>query len=165
MSRRALAASIVLACTSACNDPTRFSNDGDHFEGAVVTSGFVRSNVDDGTRICLALDATKLQDGPGTISSSDGRFKNTPLRPIPQAWHDPISTMSFGDGRERNLVYAVAPEASVDAAGDVFAIVSLLSSGEIEVRLLRSAPGGPTSARAALFGVFPLQRTPGACPF
>ncbi len=150
------------AALLACNDPTRFSSDGDHFEGAVVGSGFVRSNVADGTRLCLTLDATKLQDGPGTLTTSDGRFKDAPLRPIPQAWHDPISTMSFGEGREKNLVYAVSPEASVDASGDVFAVVSLLSSGAIEVRLLRSAPGGPSGSQA-IFGVFSLQRTPGAC--
>lgn len=157
----------VVACLicASCNDPTRFSNEGDHFEGTVVASGFVRSNVSDGTKLCLTLDASKIQEGPGSISTSDGRFKNAALRPIPQAWHDPVSTMSFGQGRERNLMYAVAPDVATDDAGDAMAIVSLLSSGEVEVRILRSAPGDATSSRAALFAVFPLQRTPGTCPF
>ena len=163
--KRALVGLALGALAAACNDASRFSTSGDHFEGAVVGSGFVRSNVSEETKLCLTLDASKLQEGPGSISTSDGRFKNAPLRPIPQAWHDPVSTMSFGQGRERNLIYAVAPDPATDVAGDSMVIVSLLSSGEVAVRLLRSAPGDATSSRAALFAVFPLQRTPGTCPF
>ncbi|CAN5361893.1 hypothetical protein BH09MYX1_BH09MYX1_22390 [soil metagenome] len=163
---RALVAFLgALAICVGCNDPARFSNQGDHFEGVVVGSGFVRSNVSEGVKLCLTIDATKLQEGPGTLTTSDGRFKNAALRPIPQAWHDPVSTMSFGEGRERNLIYAVAPEASADASGDVMAIVSLLSSGDAEVRLLRGGPGDTAQSQSALFAIFALQRTPGACAF
>ena len=161
-----LALAFALGTLASCTDSTRFSNSGDHFEGTVVASGFVRSNVTEGTKLCVTLDASKLQEGPGTLSSSDGRFKNAPLRPIPQAWHDPISTMAFGQGRERNLMYAITPDATLDDGGDAFAVVSLLSTGEVEVRLLRGAPGETASANAhALFAVFQAQRTPGGCPF
>lgn len=158
---RALASALVIL--ASCKDPARFSSSGDHFEGTVVASGFVRSNVAEGTKLCLTLDAQNLQTAPGTISSSDGRFRKTALRPIPQVFHDPLSTMNFGEGRERNLMYVATPDTTVDAGGDATIILSLLSTGELEVRVLRSAPsaGDGGSGAAALFGVFPLQRTPG----
>jgi hypothetical protein len=44
----------------------------------------------------------------------------------------------------------------------MFVVVSLLQSDDVEVRLLRSAPGGSTNA---VFGVFQLTRQKGDCPF
>jgi hypothetical protein len=100
-------------------------------------------------------------------------------------WHDPLSTLSFGDGREKNLIYMAAPTAgSADAAdsGDVLVVVSLMTSGGVEVRLLRGAPatsaagaaadagdvdGGaaPAAAQANVFGVFQLARQAGPCSY
>ena len=90
--------------------------------------------------MCLVLDASRLQDAPGTISSSDGRFRSTALRPIPQIWHDSLATLSFGEGRIQNLVYVVTPLVDADAFGDVVAVVSLMQTGSVEVRLFRGAP-------------------------
>ena len=94
--------------------------------------------------------------------TSDGRFKNTPLRPIPQIWQDPLSTFTFGTGRVKNLLYAITPNADAGDSQDMFAVISLLQNDDIEVRLLRSAPGGSTNA---VFGVFQLTRQPGPCHF
>jgi hypothetical protein len=44
----------------------------------------------------------------------------------------------------------------------MFAVISLLQNDDVEVRLLRSAPGGSTNA---VFGVFQLTRQHGACRF
>jgi hypothetical protein len=143
---------------------TRFSTSGDHYGGTVVAGDFVRAGVDSGTTLCLELDASLLQAGPGTITTSDGRFRAAPLRPIPQVWHDPLSTMSFGDGRLQNLLYVASPEPDIDPLGDVFVVVSLMQSGSVEVRLLRSAP--PLDAGASspyVFAVFPLSRSSGSC--
>lgn len=148
-----------LALAAGCADVTRFSNTSDHYAGTVVAGDFVRAGFDVKTGLCLHLDASHLQDGPGTLSSSDGRFRDTPLRPISQLWYDPLSTLSFGEGRVQNLVYIVTPLVDADARGDVTAVVSLMQSGAVEVRLFRGAGADN------LFGVFSLTRTAGDCSF
>jgi len=163
-----LAISSIAACAAAlgCTDVTRFSNSGDHYQGSVVAGDFVRSGWDPSASLCLVLDANHLQDAPGTITSSDGRFQSTPLRPIPQIWHDPLSTLTFGEGRVENLVYIATPLVDADALGDVTAVVSLMQSNGVEVRLFRGAPAidaGPGGNN--LFGVFSLTRESGQCSF
>jgi hypothetical protein len=153
--------------SAACRDLSRFKSQGDGFEGPVVAGSFVRAGVNEGTRMCVTLDTDHFQDAPGTITSTDGRFHGTPLRPIPQIWHDPLSTLDFGEGRLQNLVYAASPDADADASGDVFVVVSLMQSGGVEVRLMRSAPtiaeGGTSGESTALFGVFNLTRQAAPC--
>lgn len=172
---------------SGCRDLSGFSTGGDRFEGTVVDADFVRSGVDPGTSLCLSLDANHLQDTPGALSTSDGRFQHVPLRPIPQIWHDPLSTLSFGDGRLKNLLYvATATTTYGDGHGDdVFSVVSLMQSGGVEVRLLRGAPpasapspstedgappvvtdGAPAAAQPVqVFAVFLLSRESGPCSY
>lgn len=156
---RVLLSALALA---GCRDLSSFSTGGDRYEGSVVQAAFVLAGIDAGTdggpRLCLSLDTDRLQDAPGKISTSDGRFSGSPLRPIPQIWHDPLSTLDFGDGRAKNLVYvATASTPFADGSGsDVFAIVSLMESGSVEVRLLRSDN---------VFAVFVLSRQKGACSF
>src|SRR5204862_7586462 len=82
----------LLAC-AACRDASRFSSRGDRYEGTVVKGSFVRSGIAEDVSMCLTLDTDHIQDTPGTISTSDGRFAKTALRPIPQIWHDPLSTL------------------------------------------------------------------------
>ena len=156
-----------------CRDVSRFSSHGDHFQGGVVKGSFVRSGIGELTEMCLTLDTDHLQDAPGVISTSDGRFHDAALRPIPQLWHDPLSLLTFGDGRVQNLVYAASPlagDAGLEETQDAFVIVSLMQGGHIEVRLLRGAPqtdaGAPPPGNAsALFGVFHIERKPGPCAF
>lgn len=171
---RVLTLGLGLAVTMGCRDVRRYSSYGDHYEGQIVKGSFVRAGVPEDAKMCLVLDAEHLQDGPGTLSTSDGRFHATPLRPIPQIWHDPLSTLSFGDGRRQNLVYVATPLATASpTAGDtqdVMVFLSLMTEGGVEVRLLRGAPqadaGAPGAAAAPpLFGVFPLDRSEGACTF
>lgn len=176
--RAALAVAVVGIALVACRDISGFSTHGDRYEGAVVAGQFVRVGVDAGTTLCLTIDTDHLEDGPGDLWTSDGRFAMAALRPIPQIWHDPLSTLSFGDGRLKNLVYVVAattPFADGDG-NDVFAVVSLMQSGDVEVRLLRGAPPVPTATGDAsqldagasppienVFAVFTLSRQPGPC--
>jgi hypothetical protein len=169
--RRSLPAFVLALALVACRDLSSFTTGGDRFEGPVVPGDFVRAGVPSNVRACLTLDTDHLQDAPGRISSSDGRFHEEPLRPIPQIWHDPLSTLSFGDGRQKNLVYVATPVPSFagDPGGEVFVVVSLMNSGSVEVRLLRGAPGGdastPTGAPSNIFAVFTLDRQPGPCSF
>src|SRR5208282_2340123 len=115
-----LAASLPLAL--GCTDVTRFSNSGDHYQGPIVAGDFVRAGFESFASLCLVLDASRLQDTPGTITSSDGRFQNTPLRPIPQIWHDPLSTLTFGEGRVQSMIYVASPSLDADTGGDVFVV-------------------------------------------
>lgn len=173
--RRKLVTLLIVLATSgvACRDVSRFSTKGDRFEGIVVKGSFVRSGVPDSARMCLTLDTDHLQDAPGTLSTSDDRFRQTPLRPIPQVFHDPLSSLTFGEGRIQNLIYAASPaigEAGVEEAQDVFVIVSLMQGEHVEVRLLRGAPPSdagapPAGVASAVFGIFNLDRAPGPCSF
>jgi hypothetical protein len=163
----------VLASAGACRDLSGFTTGPNtRYEGLVEDADFVRAGVDAGTSLCLTIDADHLQDAPGALSTDDGRFQRVPLRPIPQIWHDPLSTLSFGEGRLKNLVYvATASTPFGDGDGDdVFAVVSLMQSGGVEVRLLRSAPsiagdGGGAAPPAGIFAVFPLARQTGPCSY
>jgi hypothetical protein len=122
----------------------------------------VRTGIDANTNACLTIDADRLQDSPGALSTDDGRFQAAPLLSIQQIWHDPLSTLSFGEGRVQNLIYAATASTPFDGGrpgmGDeVLVVVSLMQAGDVEVRLIH--PSG------ALFGVFDLQRKHGPCSF
>lgn len=169
--RRVFLGLAALTAVVACRDLSGFStHGGDSYQGPVVSAGFVLAGVNPSAVLCLTLDTDHLEDAPGAISTQDGLFQKAPLRPIPQIWHDPLSTLSFGEGRLKNLIYV----ASSSAGDDVFAVVSLMQSGNIEVRLLRGAPGLPlagtdggttTTSGGNLFAIFSLSRQEGTCSF
>jgi hypothetical protein len=164
---------LVAVASAGCRDLSSFTTAGAHYEGQVVQGDFVRAGVDPTTKSCLTLDADHLEDAPGTLSTSDGRFHAAALRAIPQIWHDPLSTLSFGEGRLRNLVYlATATTPFVDGRGDdVLVVLSLMQDGSVEARLIRGAPGLSTDAGTVpssggnLFAVFDLVRGPGPCSY
>ena len=110
-----LALAGLAAFAAGCRDVSRFSSKGDRFEGSVVKGSFVRSGLVEDAKMCLTLDTDHLQDSPGTLTTTDGRFRLTSLRPIPQIWHDPLSTLRFGDGRVQNLIYAASPMSEAGA--------------------------------------------------
>jgi hypothetical protein len=135
----------------------------------VVPASFVLAGVANDVNLCLTLDTDHLQDGPGTVSTSDGMFEATPLRPIPQIWQDPLSTLNFGEGRLKNMLYMAAPQPDAGNPTDVTVVVSLMDSGNVEVRLVRGAPSvspdGAGTTGASIFAVFTLEKQPTACPF
>src|SRR5450755_4403622 len=96
----AFASIVLLSLASACRDVSGFSTNGDSYQGAVIDAPFILAGVDGGsTSLCLTLDTNHLQDNPGTLSTSDGRFRAVQMRSIPQIWQDPLSTLQFGEGR------------------------------------------------------------------
>ena len=171
-----LALGLAGVSVAACRDLSSFSTGSGSYQGLAVgatSPSFVLAGLDAGTSLCLTLDTNHLQDNPGSIWTSDGLFSAVPLRPIPQIWQDPLSTLSFGEGRVKNLVYvATASVPFADGNGnDVLFVVSLMQSGNVEVRMMRGAPGlvpeGGTAATSGgnLFAVFELARQPAACGF
>lgn len=164
----------VITVGVGCRDVSSFSSHGDRFRGAVVNGSFLRSGVAENTTACVTLDTDHLQDSPGTITTSDGRFQATALRPIPQIWHDPLSTLDFGDGRVQNLVYAATPlrgDSGPEEVQDIMVVISLMQQDRhVEVRLLRGAPPvdagtTPPGVASAVFAVFHLERERGSCAF
>lgn len=157
------AASLPLA---ACRDVDDFSTKpGESYCGNVVEGPFVRDGFGPTVRMRLRFDAAALQTGPGGITTDDGIFTEARLAPIPQVFHDPLATLSFGEGRRRSLVYTVTPTREAGGA-PLTAVVSLMASGDVEVRLLRAADPAATSLpslAASYFGVFPLSRQQGDC--
>lgn len=152
----------AIAATS-CTDVTSWSTRGDHFEGNLVQGGFVRAGFGGDVTMCMTFDGASFQTAPGMIATNDGRFNASALRPIPQAWHDGFSAMTFGEGRVRNLPYAVQP---TRGEPDAMAIVSLMKDDAIEVRVVRGAPGRDGGAtEEPLFAIFRLERKPGPCPY
>jgi hypothetical protein len=163
----------AVSLVAACRDLSGFDSSGGSYQGAVIDAPFVLAGVDGGsTRLCLTLDTNHLQDTPGNLSTSDGRFHAVPMRSIPQIWQDPLSTLQFGEGRLKNLMYMVrASTPFTDGEGnDVLTVVSLMQSGDIEVRLIRGAPeatdeGGTSSTMQNVFAVFDLTKQPGPCSY
>ncbi len=163
----------MLALLVACRDLSGFNTNGGSYQGAVVDAPFVLAGIDGGaTTLCLTLDTSHLQDTPGNLSTSDGRFHAVPMRSIPQIWQDPLSTLQFGEGRVKNMMYMVRASTPYgDGDGnDVLAVVSLMQSGDVEVRLIRGAPddtadGGTVSTMQNVFAIFDLTRQSTPCSY
>ena len=161
---------LIAAILPGCRDVDRLStNAAESYCGQIVAAKIVREGFDDDVCLRMTLDTDRLAESPGAVWTSDGLFTATPLRPIPQLSHDPLLTFTFGEGREKNLLFAIDP---VDATRGptLTAVISLMHTGETEMRLLRGAPGAPPSnvdagaASGQIFGVFaPLKREEGAC--
>jgi len=154
----------------ACHDLSSFSTNGGSYLGPVVPADFVRSGIGTNVNLCLTFDVDHLQDTPGTLSTSDGLFDATPLRSIPQLWQDPLSTLQFGEGRTKNLIYVATSRTDGGSGADVMVVISLMESGSVEVRLLQGAPnfapdGGAASGAQNLFAVFSLTRQSSPCAF
>jgi hypothetical protein len=161
----------ALVC-AGCRDVSGFSTGSGSLAGPIVDAPFVRAGVDGGISLCLTLDTDHLQDTPGVLSTSDGRFHAAPMRPIPQIWQDPLSTLTFGEGRLKNLVYVTAASSPfADGSRDVVTVVSLMQSGEVEVRLIRGAPTAPPDGGAGdtpgdnVFAVFDLTKQTAPCSY
>jgi hypothetical protein len=167
--RSTLSATLAaLVLTAGCHDVSSFSTgSGNRYVGPVVPADFVLSGVGSSAQLCLLLDADHLQDAPGSISTSDGMFRGTALRPIPQLWHDPLSTFTFGEGRIQNLLYIATPT----QGADVTVVLSLMDGGGVEARLVRGAPpavaadASSTPTPTNVFAVFTLSLQQGVCPF
>jgi len=167
MATAASAVTLALAL-HGCKDISRFgTGPGESYCGQVVPGGFVRQGFAPGVRLRLHLDTDHLQEAPGDLATDDGLFTDAPLRPIPQLAHDTLSTLDFGEGRVRNLLFGAQPQAGAAA----YVIISLLENESVEVRILRGAPPmegetpSPPEQGHDLFGVFPLARQEGTCGF
>ena len=161
--------------SAACSDISRFSTESgkNAYCGKVIDASFVRAGVPAGTRMRLDLDADQLvtPDRPDKVPglvwtdelSPGESFVGAPLLVIPQLANDPLSTLSFGEGRVKNAL-----SVAMLGGSQVFVVVSLMQDGDVEVRLIRgtaagSVPAGAPPTPSQIFGVFHLHKEDGDC--
>ncbi|WP_437769476.1 hypothetical protein WMF27_08170 [Sorangium sp. So ce281] len=177
----ALAGAMSAGGAAGCDDLSRFSTvDGEAYCGAITLGGAFRAGLSPRVQMRLTLDADALDgaEPPGalwTYEAPDGAsaerrlLDGAPLRPIGALAHDPLSRLEFGEGRERNAIYAV--DASEPGAEPLLAVLSLRTDASVEVRLLRPGRAPLASGEAAaagqrqVFGNFRLTRQTGTCGF
>lgn len=166
MTRRplAFAAALLALAGMGCRDLERFdTGDSGAYCGTIIDSDFTRSGFAPGLGLRLTLDIDAIDVAPGTLSTNDSggpcspspEFNAAPLRVTPEVFSDPLSLLEFGATREHNFM------AWVDSTcqGSALAVISLMHTGQVEVRLLRRGNGLPGDTSPDQFGVFQLERT------
>lgn len=178
--RHALRALPLFAFAIAgCKDVESFSTSpGESYCGSVVQGKFVRTGLGPDVQVRMTFDATQVTGSPGLVTTSDGLLKDAPLHSVPTMFADPVSMLQFGEGRRKNYLFAAEPP-DPSLGQRVNVVVSLMETGEAEVRLIRwspnewaGAPGGQrppvvggTPGDVQIFGVFPVTRQRGTCGF
>ncbi len=181
--RGSLVLSLVVAAlgSAGCRSLERFDTSGQAaYCGAMVKAplfqdGLLPDNSRPNLHLHLELDVSNLTTYPGTLTSSDvetglcssyGKplFDGARLRAIGELFHDSLSDLEFGDGHQHDFF------AWVDSTcqGTMLAVVSLLTNGDVEVRLLKPAEDPPEGASAAErpgFGLFGLRRYDEGCSY
>lgn len=149
-----------------CRDLDRFdTGESGAYCGTIIDSSFTRSGFEPGLGLRLTLDVDALVVAPGTLTTNDAappgpcspepEFDSAPLRVTQQLFADPLSQLEFGATRDHNFV------AWVDSScrSSALAVVSLMHTGDVEVRLLRRGEVLDGEAQPDQFGVFQLERT------
>jgi hypothetical protein len=166
---------------ASCRSLDRFDTKGDGaYCGPIVgvplfADGFIPDNEKPKLSLELEIDVDRLATRPGTITSSDVStglcskngeplFRDAPLRAIEEILHDALAQAEFGDGHQHDFF------AWVDSTcqGTMLAVVSFLTNGDVEVRLLKPAADPPEGASAQErpgFAKFYLKKQNTRCTF
>ncbi len=170
-----LAAPALAFAALGCEDVSRFSTTGaEAYCGAVVVGSEFREGLSPRVVMSVTLDASHFDgpDSPGALTTSEPSdeggpevhlFDAAPLRIIAPLRHDPLSQLIFGDGRDKNAIFAVSPNDPKE--GSMLAVVSLMHDDTIQVRLLRPGSVGGSSDQDQVYGLFSLVREPAGCGF
>jgi hypothetical protein len=161
---RASVLCLALCAGLGCRDLDRFDTGrGGAYCGQIINGEFTRRGFDAGLGMRVTLDIDALQQAPGTLSTNDAPmgpcapqplFDHAAMRVTPELFADPLSLLEFGATRDHNFVVWV----DSTCQGSALAVVSLMHTGDVEVRLLRRG-GASDPASPGDFGVFQLQRT------
>jgi hypothetical protein len=156
----------LLALTAGCESYDRFRTGPDRvFRGTVLGEGessFIRRGFAAGTTLDLHLDPEALERpvaGRVTTIAPDGTrlLEDVALESITPLAHDLLSEYQFpGAGRIENFLYLARPTSGPLAGREVMVFLSLLDTGEVEVRLVA---GVGDETRGDVFGVFRLRGT------
>jgi hypothetical protein len=145
-----------------CEDERGFSTGRtDVFTGELVDADFLVASPEEsgilapGTRMDLTLHMSRLDDDPGTVSTSDGLFETVALVALPAITFDRLSALEIPGGFLRSLVF-LAPTAAPELNGaDAVLFVSLGQNGRVETRVLAGS-----GERRRVYGLFHLEREP-----
>jgi len=158
---RFLLAVAALGAVAACSDLSEFEGT---FEGQVIggegDDSFIRRGFAPDTTLTLTFDpdaASRGEGSPGSLTTGDGRFTDTPLAIIEPLQSDQLGQYDFpGGGRLRNHIFhARSLGAGPDApARDALVFVSLMDRGRIEVRII----AGPGGEAGDLYGFWALRQ-------
>jgi hypothetical protein len=158
-------AALVVLSGLGCRDLERFdTGESGAYCGRIIDSDFTRAGFAAGLSLRLTLDIDALDVAPGTLTTDDSappapcsplpEFDHAPLLVTPALFADPLSQLEFGGTRDYNFM------AWVDSTcqGSALAVISLMHTGQVEVRLLRRAASVAGDTPAEQFGVFQLER-------
>lgn len=167
---------VLAVALGGCDKLARFdTGPGEAFCGQITLGNQYRDGFSPRVQARLIVSAAKLETGesPGFVWTFDGGAADgaqrvldaAPLRPIGPLAYDALSELEFGDGREKNFMFAATP---ADAAAEALMVVlSLRGDGRVELRLVRAGREGADVPlnRAPLFGLFLLEKQDGDCGF
>ncbi len=169
-------AALSLGAVASCRSLERFNTvKPAAYCGAIVGSppfnvGFIPSGAPPSLELRLQIDTDSLTTFPGSLSSNDGTngfckpaplFDEAPLRAIPEILHDQLSQADLGEGHQLTFFAWVDPTCE----NSMLAVVSLLTNGAVEVRLLRPGPNVPDESKGPGYALFYLQRSDTGCGF
>lgn len=160
-----LAAGLLVALAAiGCRDVDGFrTSDGEAYCGSMVSAPvFQQGLLPEGEppllRGRLELDVDALESFPGTFTTDDADsglcskagaplFDAAPLVAIEEVQRDALSALDFGEGRVKNLISWI----DSSCAGPMLAVVSLMQSLDVELRVLKP-PRSAESISDALDG-------------
>jgi hypothetical protein len=164
-----------------CRSLERFDTSGDAaycgsmLRAPLFRDGLLPDGAEPGLMLRLEVDTDRLTTRPGTLWSNDAvfglcagkggaLFQGAELRAIEEIVHDSLSNLEFGDGHQHDFF------AWVDSTcqGTMLTVVSLLTNGSVEVRLLKPAADPPEDAGAEMrpgFALFYMRRSETGCRF
>jgi hypothetical protein len=153
-----IAVVVVAFSLAACEDLDSFTtSEGQIYRGVVVDADIVRAGFASGTQLEMTFDVTLVDEGPGVITTyppgedgEPGHFDNAPLLPIAALRNDSLSGFDFPSGRLQNYMFMTTASGTYEGLL-ALVIVSLLSNGDVEIRVIL----GPED----LYGIFTLEKT------
>ena len=150
---------VAVLMTAGCDDLSSFSTSEDEvYTGSIVQAEEVRKGFDKLTFMELTLNIAEIDSQPGILnvtsrSESGGEevlFDNVELRPIQSMRYDSLSSLDFPTGRLKNYILNATLTGGVHAGMDAFVVLSLMSDGNVEVRII--------SGEERLYGIFSLSK-------
>jgi hypothetical protein len=169
-------AALLLGVVASCRSLDRFNTiKPAAYCGAIVGTppfnvGFIQTGAPPNLELRLQIDTDSLTSLPGSLSSNDAAngfckpaalFDEAPLRAIPEILHDQLSQADLGEGHQYTFFAWVDPTCE----NSMLAVVSLLTNGAVEVRLMRPGPDVPDASKGPGYALFYLQRSDTGCGF
>jgi hypothetical protein len=130
----------------ACKDPGSFSG---KYEGSIVSSDFLRRGFAADVTAEATLSLQNAKRAEGTLTTSDGRFSNSPIGPLGAASVDILGEVDF-PGTNPIILFLSAPTVNNEEAT---LIVTLGGESGDELRILY----GRDETTNALYGIFPIR--------